>query len=32
MDKLHSYLLRLPGVFSNRDAESIIDRISVDKS
>ena len=32
LDKLHAYLLRLPGIYSSRDAESILDRISKDKS
>jgi hypothetical protein len=32
IDKMHSYLLRLPGVFSSRDAEAIVDRIQVEKS
>jgi hypothetical protein len=27
LDKLHSYLLRLPAIFSSRDAEAITDRI-----
>jgi hypothetical protein len=32
IDKMHSYLLRLPGVFSSRDAEAIVDRLTKDKS
>ena len=31
-DKMHSYLMRLPGVFSSRDAEAIVDRIQKDKT
>lgn len=31
-DKLHNYLVRLPCVFSSRDAEAIVDRIQKDKS
>jgi len=26
-EKLHLYLIRLPGVFSSRDAEAIVDRV-----
>ena len=32
LDKMHAYLLRMPGIFSSRDAEAIVDRISIDKS
>lgn len=28
---MHSYLLRLPAVFSSRDADAIVDRIQKDK-
>lgn len=31
IDKMHSYLLSLPGIFSSRDAEAIVDRIQKDK-
>lgn len=32
LDKMHSYLLRLPGVFLSRDAEAIVDRLQKDKN
>ena len=31
LDKMHSHLLRLPGVFTSRDAEAIVDRLQRDK-
>lgn len=32
LDKLHSYLLKLPGVFTSRDAENVVSRIKHDKN
>jgi hypothetical protein len=32
LDKIHSYLLRLPGVFTSRDAEAIVNRVQIEKT
>ena len=32
LDKLHSYLLRLPAVFTSRDCEALVDRIQREKT
>ena len=32
LDKMHSFLLRMPGVFSSRDSDAIVDRIQKDKT